>query len=153
MSGVIVAMRRTLLSCTSLARNGLIGLGAAALMSIAPAHAGDMPFQHAISASLDLNRQELAVLATALALLGFTVVAAILLMRTRLRATRSEERLRSDIGDLQVQADRLRALLFAEPQILIAWAAGDNRPQISGDIALLAPQDSAQHQPQRILAF
>jgi signal transduction histidine kinase len=153
MSGVIVAMRRTLLSCTSLARYGLSGLGIAALFSTTPAHAGDLALLDTISNLLDLNRQELAVLATALALLGFTVVAAILLMRTRVRATRSEERLRSDIGDLQVQADRLRALLFAEPQILIAWAAGDNRPQISGDIALLAPQDSAQHQPQRILAF
>jgi PAS domain-containing protein len=153
MSGVIVAMRRTLLSCTSLARNGLIGLGTAALMSIAPAHAGDLPSPHAISAFLDLNRQEIAALATALALLGFSVVAAALLMRTRVRATRSEARLRSDIGDLQVQADRLRALLFAEPQILISWAAGDDRPQISGDTSLLMPQESQHHRPQRILAF
>jgi len=65
----------------------------------------------------------IAVLATALALLGFSVVAAILLMRTRLRAARNEARLRSDITDLQIQADRLRALLFAEPQVLISWAA------------------------------
>src|SRR6195256_1733423 len=149
MSGVIVAMRRTLLSCTSLARNGLIGLGAS-LASIVPAHAGDLPFQHAIPASLDFNRQEIAVLATALALLGFSVVAAILLMRTRVRAARAEARLRSDIQALQFQADRFRALLFAEPQILISWVAGENRPQISGDTSLLMPQDS---QPQRILAF
>src|ERR1700736_3732069 len=153
MSGVIVAMRRTLLSCTSLARDGLIRLGTAALMSIAPARAGDLPFPHAISASLDLNRQEIAVLATALALLSFSVVAAVLLMRTRVRATRSEARLRSDIGDLQVQADRLRALLFAEPQILISWAAGDNRPEIAGDTSLLMPQEAQQHPPQRLLAF
>ena len=152
MSGVIVAMRRTLLSCTSLARNGLIGLGAA-LVSIAPARAGDLPLLDAISAFFDLNRQEIAVLTTALALLGFSVVAAILLMRTRLRAARSEARLRADIQDLQFQADRFRALLFAEPQILISWAAGDNRPQISGDTSLLMPQDSQSHQPQRILAF
>ena len=92
-------------------------------------------------------------LTTALALLGFSVVAAILLMRTRVRAATSEARLRADIGDLQVQADRFRALLFAEPQILISWAAGDNRPQISGDISLLMPQESQQYQPQRILAF
>src|SRR5260370_27250010 len=104
-------MGRPLLSCPSLARTGLIGLGAAALMSIAPAHAGDLPFQHAISVSLDLNRQEIAVLATALALLGFSVVAAVLFMRTPVRATRNEARLRSDIGALQVHADRLRSLL------------------------------------------
>ncbi|MEA2860438.1 MAG: hypothetical protein QOC72_2477, partial [Methylobacteriaceae bacterium] len=152
MSGVIVAMRRTMLSCTSLARNGATTLGAT-LVSAAPAQAGDLSLLPALSAFFDFNRQEIAVLTTALALLGFSVLAAILLMRTRVRAARSEVRLRSDIGDLQAQADRFRALLFAEPQILISWAAGDNRPQISGDTALLMPQESQQYQPQRILAF
>src|ERR1700682_339648 len=153
MSGVIVAMRRTLLSCTSLARNGLIALGTVTAVSMTPPHASDLSFANTIAAYLDLNHQEFAVLTTALALLGFSVVAAILLMRTRLRAAGTEARLRSDIVDLQVQADRLRALLFAEPQILISWAAGDNRPQISGDTSLLTGQDSQQHPPQRILAF
>jgi signal transduction histidine kinase len=74
-------------------------------------------------------------------------------MRTRLRAARNEARLRSDIRELQVEADRFRALLFAEPQILIAWAAGDNRPQISGDTSLVMPQDSQHHPARRILAF
>jgi signal transduction histidine kinase len=153
MSGVIAAMRRTLLSCTSLARHGLTVLGAT-LFASAQARADDLPFvPHAVFAYFDFNRQEIAVLATALALLGFTVLAAILLMRTRLRAARSEARLRSDIQSLQSEADRFRALLFAEPQILISWAAGDNRPQISGDTALLLPQDSQQQSPQRILAF
>ena len=151
MSGVIVAIRRTLLSCTSLARNGLIAFGPAAWLSAGPAYGGDLPFQHAITAFLDLNHQEIAVLSPALALLGFTVVAAILLMRTRVRAARGEARLRADIQGLQGEADRFRALLFAEPQILISWAAGDNRPEISGDTSLLMSQDS--HQPQRILAF
>src|ERR1700687_1772880 len=141
MSGVIVAMRRTLLSCTSLARNGLIAVGTT-LVSVAPARAGELPLLHEISIFFHFNRQEIAVLTTALALLGFSVVAAILLMRTRIRAARHEARLRADIQELQVQADRFRALLFAEPQILISWAAGDNRPQISGDTALLMPQES-----------
>jgi signal transduction histidine kinase len=152
MSGVVVAMRRTLLSCTSLARNGLITLGASVVATL-PANAAEFPFVHAISTYLELNNQEFAVLTTALALLGFSVVAAILLMRTRLRAARNEARLRADIGELQVQADRLRALLFAEPQILISWAAGDNRPQITGDTALLMPQESQAYPPQRVLAF
>src|SRR6202158_2744314 len=152
MSGVIVAMRRTLLSCTSLARNGLIAVGTT-LVSVAPAHADEASLLDTISSFLDLNRQEFAVLTTALALLGFSVMAAILLMRTRVRSAGNEARLRSDIQGLQVQADRFRALLFAEPQILISWAAGDNRPQISGDTALLMPQESQPYQPQRILAF
>jgi signal transduction histidine kinase len=149
MSGVIVSMRRTLQSCTSLARNGLIGLAAVALLPAGSAQAADPSLLKAISTFFDLNRQETAVLTTAFALLGFSVVAAILLMRSRVGAARNEARLRADIGYLQVQADSYRALLFAEPQILISWAAGDNRPQISGDISLLMQQDS----PQRILAF
>src|SRR5256886_4768919 len=153
MSGVVAAMRRNLLSCTSLARHGLTGLVTTLLLPFGPAAAADFAISEAISAWLDLNHQEFAVLTTALSLLGFTVVAAILLMRTRIRATRMELDLRSDVADLQVQADRLRALLFAEPQILIAWAAGDNRPQISGDTSLLISQDALSNSPQRILAF
>ncbi len=151
MSGVVAAMRRTLLSCTSLARHGLIAV--ATILSAAPALAGDLTVPQLISIWSNLNRQELAVLTMALSLVGFSVVAAILLMRTRVRATRTEVRLRSDNADLQVQADRLRALLFAEPQILISWAAGENRPQITGDTSLLISQHAAQISPQRILAF
>src|SRR5260221_2965763 len=153
MSGVVAAMRRTLLSCTSLARNGLMALALASSVASEPAFAGDLPLSQAISAWLNLNHQEAAVLTTALALVGFSVLAAILLMRTRVRATRTEVRLRSDIAELQVQAHRLRALLFAETQVLISWAAGDNRPQISGDTSLLISQDAQQNSPQRILAF
>jgi signal transduction histidine kinase len=153
MSGVIAAMRRTLLSCTSLARNGLTtlgtSLGIAALISIRPAHAGDLPLLRTITSFIDLNHQEIAALTTALALLGFSVVAAILLMGTRLRAARSETGLRAEIQSLQSEADRFRALLFAEPQILISWAAGDNRPEVSGDISLLTSQET----PQPILGF
>jgi signal transduction histidine kinase len=149
MSGVIIAMRRTLLSRTSLVRSSLIGLATAALPTSEPAWAGESSFLSAISTLFDFNRPEIAVLATALAPLGFSVVAAILLMRSRVRATRSEARLRADIADLQIKADRYRALLFAEPQVLISWDAGDNRPRISGDIALLVPPDS----PHRVLAF
>jgi signal transduction histidine kinase len=152
MSGVIVAMRRTLPSCTQLARNGLIAFGATLVLA-APAHASESILLHEISTLFDFNRQEIAALATALALLGFSVVSAILLMRASVRAAKAEARLRSEIAELQAQADRFRALLFAEPQILISWPAGDNRPQISGDTALLMPQESQQFQPQRILAF
>ncbi len=146
-------MRRTLLSCTSLARRGAMALVTALCLSPKPTFASDMPLTETISALLDLNQQEFAALTTALSLLGFTVLAAVLLMRTRIRASKTELGLRSDIADLQVQADRLRALLFAEPQILIAWAAGDNRPQISGDTSLLISPDAMSNSPQRILAF
>jgi signal transduction histidine kinase len=153
MTGVIAAMRRTLLSCTSLARHGVIALGAAALISIQPAHASDLPLLDAITNFFEMNHQEIAALTTAFALLGFSVVAAILLMRSRVRAAGNEARLRTEIQGLQGEADRYRALLFAEPQILISWAAGNNRAQISGDTSLLLPQDAQHQSPQRILAF
>ena len=143
-------MRRTLLSCTSLARYGVIALAAVLSASPEPALAADLTIAQTISALFDLNHQEFAVLTTSLALLGFSVVSAILLMRTRVKATRTEVQLRSDITDLQAQADRLRALLFAEPQVLISWAAGDSRPQISGDTALLISQEALQNSPQRL---
>ena len=77
------------------------------------------------------------------------MVASILLMHNRVRAARTETKLRADIGDLQAQADSYQTLLFAEPQIVISWPAGGNRPRISGDTSLVLQQDS----PQRILAF
>lgn len=152
MSGVIVAMRRTLLSCTSLARSvrsGLTGLAFSALLPAYPAKAGDLLFLDVITTFYNFTHQEIAALTAAFSLLGFSVVAAILLMHTRVRAAKSDAGLRAEIARLQVAADRYRALLFAEPQILIAWAAGDNRPQISGDVSLLVPPE----QPQRVLAF
>jgi len=145
-------MRRTLLSCTSLARNGLMGLAFSALLPAASAAAADFAIADTLAEWLDLNHQEFAVLATAMALLGFSVVSAILLMRNRTRAARSEAKLRAEINELTAQTDRLSALLFAEPQVLISWPAGDDRPRISGDISLLLP-DGLQQSPQRVLAF
>ena len=150
MLGVVAAMRRTLLSCTSLARNGLIGLAFSALLPAGSAFAADLGIADAISDWLDLNHQEFAVLATALALLGFSVVSAILLMRNRTRAARNESKLRAQINELTAQTDRLSALLFAEPQVLISWPAGSDRPRISGDTSLLLPEGQS---PQRLLAF
>src|ERR1700727_1926211 len=155
MSGVIAALRRTLLSCTSLARGGRATfrivasgtfVGASGLGLARPAHAADLSFLHNF---IGMNHQEFAALTTALSLLGFSVVAAILLMRTRLRAARNETGLRSDIQRLQSEADRYRSLLFAEPQVLIAWPAGEDRPEISGDVSSLTSQELSQ----RILAF
>ncbi|WP_315775830.1 MULTISPECIES: sensor histidine kinase [unclassified Bradyrhizobium] len=149
MSGVIVVMRQTLLSCTSLARKGLMGLAATALAPATPGFAGGGVPADAITTLFELSRPDVAEVTAMLALLGFSVVAAVALVRTRLAAGRKEARLRADIAELQLQADRYRALLFAEPQILIAWPAGGHRPQISGDTSMLVPPD----QPQRILAF
>jgi signal transduction histidine kinase len=152
MSGVIAAMRRTLLSCTSLVRDGLVGTAASVLATTA-ARAEDPFIGQALATFFNLDRQEVAALTLALAVLGFSVTATILLMRNRIRAEKTEARLRTDLHGLQVEADRFRALLFAEPQVLVSWAAGDSRPEISGDTSLVMSQDPQNHQPQRILAF
>ncbi len=153
MSGKIAAVRRSLPSCTSLARKGLSALGlflvTAELLTIAPAQGSELLFLQSITAFIHMNQQEIAALTTALSLLGFSVVSAILLMGTRVRAAKSEAKLRGEIRNLQSEADRFRALLFAEPQILIAWPAGEDHPQITGDTSLLIPQEGQQ----RILAF
>jgi hypothetical protein len=52
--------------------------------------------------SVTTFRQEAAVFTRAMALLGFSVVAAILLMRNRVPAARAEAKLRADIAELQV---------------------------------------------------
>jgi signal transduction histidine kinase len=153
MSGVVAAMRRTLLSCTFLAHGGRSALGiliaASGLGLTRPADAAELSFPHVITTVIGMSHQEFAAITTALSLLGFSVVSAILLMRTRLRAARNEAGLRGDIQHLQSEADRYRSLLFAEPQILIAWPAGEDRPEISGDVSSLTGQES----PQRTLAF
>lgn len=131
---------------------GAVGLGASAFGRIAPAFARDDLVSNALTVLSHIDRQEVAALSVAAAVLGFSVVAAILLMRTRLRAARTEAHLRSDNQALQLEADRFRALLFAEPQVLISWAAGDDRPDVSGDVAMLMPQSADQFHPQRILA-
>jgi len=146
MSGATATIRRALLSCSALTRGALAAFGA--MVVAGSARAAEAPVVLA-----GMSRQEWAALATAGGILGFSILAAILLMRTRMRAAATEARLRADLQALQADADRTRALLFAEPQVLIAWPAGSDRAHISGDAALLAPQHAPLDPPQRLLAF
>jgi len=154
MSGVIAAIRRTLLSCTSLVRDGTAGLAATTLMATTPAWANDGGLlAQTLAAFAEFDQRSMAAAASALGVLGFSVLATILLMRTRIRAAANEHKLKARVHSLEAEVDRYRALLFAEPQVLISWPAGDDRPDISGDIALVLPQDSPSLAPQRVLAF
>lgn len=96
------------------------------------------------------DRQELAVLTLAFAVLGFSVASALLLMRTRNKAAQTEQRLRDKIYRLEQEADRNNSVLMSEPQVVIAWPAGDDIPQVAGDTSLLLARGGS---PQRILAF
>jgi len=125
--------------------------GSTVMVACSPARAADDQLAALATATLlDLNRHEMLTLIIALAALGFSVVSAALLLRTQRRSKANEVGLRGEIRGLQAESDRFQALLFAEPQVLISWAAGDSRPQISGDTGLLMPDSQ---NPQRVLAF
>ena len=102
-----------------------------------------------LDAFADLNRSDIAALALTLGVLLFAVVTAIMLVRTRLRASAADAASRDEIMALKTERDRVNALLMSEPQILISWAAADNEPDILGDTTLVTSASL----PQRALAF
>ncbi len=50
---------------------------------------------------------------------------------------------------MRAEIDRAYALLLSEPQIVVAWAAAADEPQILGDTSLITPAAT----PHRVLAF
>jgi len=102
-----------------------------------------------LDAFAELSNSEIAAAVLTLGVLLFAVVTAIMLVRTRLRASAAEAASRDEIMALKTERDRLNALVMSEPQILISWAAADNEPDILGDITLVTSASV----PQRALAF
>jgi signal transduction histidine kinase len=96
-----------------------------------------------------LDRHEFAALALTLGILCFAVVTAILLVRTRHRLADVEVTARDESIASKAEIDRARALLLSEPQILIAWPAAADEPEIIGDPTLVTGADI----PPRVLAF
>jgi signal transduction histidine kinase len=96
-----------------------------------------------------LRGKEITLLTLILALLGLALFASVVLLRARRASDRIEADTRDEIGALQAETDRLKALLLSEPQILVTWAAAAEQPEILGDIAMVAPGDV----PERVLAF
>ncbi len=135
-------------------RSGLLSIAALATSAIgaAPAHADVselLSYDLYVDAFTAMDRQEIVSLVLTLGVLLFAVVTAIALVRTKLRAAASENRLRDEIGALRAERDRVNALLLSEPQVVVSWAAADNEPEILGDTTLVAPAAV----PQRALAF
>jgi signal transduction histidine kinase len=96
-----------------------------------------------------LDRHDLTALALTLGVLLFAVVTAVMLVRARARAAETEAACRDEIASLTAEIDRANALMLAEPQILVAWAAGADEPDIIGDTSTVVAADT----PHRILAF
>lgn len=96
-----------------------------------------------------LNRHEVAGLALTFGVLFVAVVTSILLVRTRRQSAENESALRHQISALAAEADRANTLLLSEPQIVVAWAAGSDTPDIIGDTGIVTSATL----PLRVLAF
>jgi signal transduction histidine kinase len=133
-------------------RGGFLAAVATAFLYETPAHAAlfDIPsIDSHIARFTGANQHDVAGLALTLGISLFAVVTTVMLVRTRSRATQSEIAARAEIVALKADIDRSRALLLAEPQVIVAWVAGDNKPEIFGDTALITPISA----PHRVLAF
>ena len=102
-----------------------------------------------IAAFAELERHEFAALGLTLGILCFAVVNAIMLVRSRRQAAEADGFFREQIASLSADVDRAQALLLSEPQIVVAWAAASDQPEIIGDAAIV----SAAGDTQRVLAF
>ncbi|MEA2935434.1 MAG: hypothetical protein QOD74_2080 [Variibacter sp.] len=102
-----------------------------------------------LSAFESLNRHEIIGLTLTLGAIVFAVLTGVLLVRARSRASENEAAARSEIAALRGDVDRAIALLCAEPQVLVIWAADGDQPEILGDAAIIAPGPA----PHRTLAF
>jgi signal transduction histidine kinase len=92
------------------------------------------------------DRQQIATLALFAGLACFAALATIVLIRTRRSA---EHGSRDDAITLQAEVDRFKQLLLSDPQVLVTWAAADDKPEILGDTTLIIPGTL----PDRVLAF
>jgi signal transduction histidine kinase len=106
-------------------------------------------FEVYLSAFAMLDRHEIAALALTLGILCFAVVTAVLLVRTRARLAELEMAARDESIVAKTAIDRAYGLLLSEPQVLIAWAATADEPEIIGDPARVIGGEP----PHRVLAF
>ena len=96
-----------------------------------------LPFAGAyLSALAGLSRTEFASLALTLGLTILATVTAIMLIRSRVQASRQESEAQAENAALRSEADRLRTLSMSEPQALVAWTSAGSEPEISGDLIL-----------------
>ncbi len=135
-------------------RGGFLAACVSALIITAlpgPARAGTgSVFADALrSAATTLGHADIASLALIIGLLVFATLAVLVLLRTRRHAGHIESAARDDAVALRAEIDRLKALLLAEPQVLVEWPAAGDKPEIIGDTTLLVMGGV----PERVLAF
>ena len=77
------------------------------------------------------------------------MLAIVVLLRTRKPPPSRSPRRRTKPALLRAEIDRLKTLLLSEPQVLVAWPAGTDEPEIIGDTGIVVPG----RVPERVLAF
>ena len=95
------------------------------------------------------GREQVAALTLTLGLICFAVLATIVLLRTRKAAATIETAAHDQTMALRAEIDRLKTLLLSQPQVLVAWAAGSDEPEIFGDTGIVVSSSV----PERVLAF
>jgi len=134
-------------------RGGFLAAFVLATICSTPAHAGvGAAFNlvdHMIRAGAAVGRQQLAMLMLTLGLICFAVLATIVLLRTRKAAPTNESVTHDEAMALRAEIDRLKTLLLSQPQVLVAWAAGSDVPEIFGDTGIVVSGSV----PERVLAF
>jgi len=94
------------------------------------------------------DRQEIVTLTLFAGAACFAVVAAVVMIRSRRNAGRHDPGTRDDTLALQAEVDRFKQLFLSDPQVLVTWAAADDRPEILGDTSVVVAGN-----PERVLAF
>ena len=135
-------------------RGGHLAACVIAILGIAltPVRAGAQAFSlfmDSLRESAALSHQQIATLTLTVGLIGFAVLATVMLVRARKTAAHIETTSHHEIVTLNAEIDELKALLLSEPQVLVAWAAGADEPEIFGDTGLIISGPA----PQRMLNF
>jgi len=136
-------------------RRGRFGRTCAAALALLPGaaraevHPTLRPVIDYIDAFTTLERHEIAALALSLGVILFAVATAIALLRTRTRFAREIAGRQAEINELREERDRANALLLSELQVIVVWPAGDDEPDIAGDVSFIMRTPL----PRRVLAF
>jgi signal transduction histidine kinase len=123
------------------------------VIALTPARAGDGPlmafFDSLHRTASAVSRLEIAALTLTLGLLCFAVLATIALLRAGRTAATIETAVNDEPMALRAEIERLKTLLLTEPQVLVAWAAAADEPEILGDTGIVVSGTV----PERVLAF
>src|SRR5581483_3464357 len=122
---------------------GLFYVDLAAVPAFAAADSARSVMPHGAWAFSALAGHDIVALALTLGSLGFAVVTSIALVRARRRLAVGQAQARDEMIASKTEIDRLTAFLRAEPQVLVAWAAAADEPEISGDPGLVTALQDA----------